>query len=304
MQEVSKLVLRLCIVVLLLQIPIAAHAQFAFTTNSGTLTVTNYTGPGGAVIIPSVTNGLPVTGVGADAFRNLEGITSVTLPNSITNIGMAAFQSCYDLTNINIPGSVLSIGQYAVDTCDYLTTVTLGDGLTTIGSAMFGASSSLTSIVIPNSVTSIGDSAFYGSGMTNVVMSAHLTSIGASAFGFCENLRSAYFLGNAPSPGANAFQNAYQATAYYLPHTTGWSNTFAGIPTALWAPPLPTTGITAYSNQPVVILPYLAESIGTNFVIQMTTNVATGPWVTVTNGVVFVGLQITNAPSPAFFRIQ
>lgn len=281
-----------------------AHAQFTFSTNSGTLTVTNYTGPGGAVIIPPVTNGLPVTGIGADAFRNLEGITSVTLPNSITNIGFAAFQSCYDLTNINIPGGVLSIGQYAVDTCNYLTTATLGDGLTTIGTAMFSGCSSLSSIVIPNSVTSIEASAFYGSGITNVVMSAQLSSIGASAFAYCENLRSAYFLGNAPSPGASAFQNASQATAYYLPHTMGWSNTFAGIPAALWTPPLPATGITAYSNQPVVILPYLAESIGTNFVIQMTTNVVTGPWVTVTNGIVFVGLQITNAPSPAFFRLQ
>lgn len=282
----------------------AARAQFMFTTNGGTLTVTNYIGPGGAVIIPSVTNGLPVTGIGAEAFRNLEGITSVTLPNSITNIGMAAFQSCYDLTNINIPGSVLSIGQYAIYSCDDLTTATLGDGLTTIGTSMFSGCSSLNSIVIPNSVTSIEPFAFYGTGMTNVIMSAQLSSIGASAFESCENLRSAYFLGNAPSPGASAFQNAYQATAYYLPHTTGWSNTFAGIPTALWTPPLPATGITAYSNQPVVILPYLAESIGTNFVIQMTTNVATGPWVTVTNGVVFVGLQITNAPNPAFFRLQ
>lgn len=95
-----------------------------------------------------------------------------------------------------------------------------------------------------------------------------------------------------------------RATAYCLPHATGWTSSFAGIPTALWTPTPPTAGIILYSNQPVVILPYLAESIGTHFVVQMTTNPSSGPWVTVTNGLQFLGVQITNAPSPAYFRIH
>jgi hypothetical protein len=36
----------------------------------------------------------------------------------------------------------------------------------------------------------------------------------------------------------------------------------------------------------------------------MTTNLTSGNWVTVTNGIPFIGLQITNAPGTAFFRLM
>lgn len=302
MNEVPKFFSRIWIVALLLQImPLAGRAQFTFITNNGTITITGYTGSGGAVTIPATTNGLPVTTIGMNAFHLNDSVTSLTLPNSITTIEYGAFRVCYMLTNINIPGSVTSIGQYAVDGCSLLSTVTFGDGLSAIGTNMFSEAPSLTSVVIPDSVVSIGDSAFQTTHLTNVVLSGNLTNIGAYgfAYGFLTNV---YFRGNAPGAATNSFLDDSGATAYYLPHTTGWSNTFAGLPTAVW--PLPPAGITTYSNQPVVIVPYLAQSFGTNLVIQMTTNVATGPWVTVTNGVPILGVQLTNAPSPAFFRVQ
>ena len=36
----------------------------------------------------------------------------------------------------------------------------------------------------------------------------------------------------------------------------------------------------------------------------MTTNLASGNWVAVTNSIPFTGVQISNAPSPAYFRFQ
>ncbi|HEV2454438.1 MAG TPA: leucine-rich repeat domain-containing protein [Verrucomicrobiae bacterium] len=303
MKKTTKLYLRLGIAVLGLLSSAAAHAQLTFVTNNGAITITGYTGPTGAVIIPDDTNGLPVTSIAANAFHLKGNVTSITLPDSITNIGQGAFQVCYALTNINIPGSVLSIGPFAVDGCNALTTVTLGCGLRAIGTNMF-SESAMNTIVIPNSVTSIGDLAFDRSGLTNIIISANLATIGSSAFSGSLRLRSLYFLGNPPGADATVFTGDTNVTIYYLPHTTGWSNTFAGIPTALWLPPLPPLGITSYSNQPVVILPYLAESIGKHFVVQMTTNLASGPWVNVTNGVPFLGVQITNAPSPAYFRLN
>src|SRR5262245_49749672 len=42
----------------------AVHAQFAYTTNDGAITITQYTGPGGHVVIPNTINGLPVTRIG------------------------------------------------------------------------------------------------------------------------------------------------------------------------------------------------------------------------------------------------
>jgi hypothetical protein len=63
----------------------------------------------------------------------------------------------------------------------------------------------------------------------------------------------------------------------------------------------PAVGICIYSNSPVVFFP---TTPGTNYVLQMTTNLVSPNWVTVTNGVPFSGVEITNAPSPAFFRLQ
>ena len=42
-------------------VPGAVQAQFTYTINNGTVTITGYTGPGGAVTIPSTIAGLPVT---------------------------------------------------------------------------------------------------------------------------------------------------------------------------------------------------------------------------------------------------
>ena len=46
------------------------NAQFTFTTNNGAIMITGYTGSGGAVFIPSTTNGYPVTSIGDAAFSN------------------------------------------------------------------------------------------------------------------------------------------------------------------------------------------------------------------------------------------
>ena len=64
-----------------------------YTTNNGTITITGYTGPGGAVTIPSTINGLPVTSIGNYAFSNCTSLTSVTIPDSVTSIGLGALTS-------------------------------------------------------------------------------------------------------------------------------------------------------------------------------------------------------------------
>lgn len=71
-------------------------------------------------------------------------------------------------------------------------------------------------------------------------------------------------------------------------------------PELILGPP-PPLGIGTYSNAPVVFFPTI---LGTKHTLQMTTNLASGNWVTVTNGIPFSGVQITNAPGTAFFRLQ
>ena len=45
-------------------------------------------------------------------------------------------------------------------------------------------------------------------------------------------------------------------------------------------------------------------SAGVNFVLQMTTNLESGNWITVSNGIAITDLIITNAPTNAFFRLR
>ena len=126
---------------LALALPMAARAQFTFTTNNDAITITGYTGPSGDVTIPSSTNGYPVTSIGDNAFQpdylGLPRLTSVTIPNSITTIGDYAFRDCTSLTSVIIPDSVITIGLQAFAACTTLTNVTIGNSVTSIGNWAF-----------------------------------------------------------------------------------------------------------------------------------------------------------------------
>jgi len=115
---------RLLSLLLLLLLPGAVQAQYTYTTNSdNTITITGYTGSGGAVTIPSTINGYPVTSIGEIAFQSNTNLTSVTIPNSVTNIGDRAFFFCTNMTSVTILNSVTSIGEEAFSWCFSLTSV-------------------------------------------------------------------------------------------------------------------------------------------------------------------------------------
>src|SRR3989442_15915633 len=98
-------------------LPVAVFAQFYYATNNDTIIITGYYGPGGAVVIPSTIDGLPVARIGGYAFDNWISITSVTIPDSITSIGSESFQFCSGLTSIAIPDTVTNIGDWAFAYC-------------------------------------------------------------------------------------------------------------------------------------------------------------------------------------------
>ena len=247
---------------LLLLLPAAVQAQFSYVTNNGTITITGYTGPDGAVTIPSAINGLPVTTIGNEAFSYTSltsitipntvtsigdnafaigsSLTSVTIPNSVTNIGDGAFAYCTGLTSLLIPNGVTRIGDGEFFFCTNLSSITIPDSVTYIGDSAFSFCTSLTRITISNSVTSIGDYAFSQcSSLTSVTIPSSITSIADYVFSGCSRLNKVYFQGNVPSLGGGVFQFDNSVTLYYLPGTVGWGSTFAGRPTALWTLPYP-----------------------------------------------------------------
>ena len=103
---------RLLPLLFVLTLPAAAQAQFDYTTNNGTITITGYTGLGGDLTIPSTLNGLSVTSIGDWAFQNINSLTSVTIPNSVLSIGDAAFLGCTSLTAVYFEGDAPNIGSF------------------------------------------------------------------------------------------------------------------------------------------------------------------------------------------------
>ena len=167
----------------------------------------------GDVVIPETVtyNGTSytVTAIGNHAFynvRNVDIITSISLPNTITTIGDHAFYNCWGLNTIKIPVSITSIGAFAFNNCDGLSNVT-----------------------IPNSIASIGDQAFYDCSILNtIVIGSSVITIGTSAFSSCP-LSSITCLATTP-PSASGFPNTSTAKLYVPKEsvelyrtTSGWN---------------------------------------------------------------------------------
>ena len=222
---------------------------FTCTTNSGAITITGYNGGTGAVMIPVVINGWPVTSIGTNAFAN-DRPTSVTIPGSVTNIAYEAFYNCYNLTNailcngvttigdfafqncsvlpgITIPGTITSIGQNAFSGCYALTSVIIANGVTSIGQNVFSGCTYLTNVTIPNSVASIGDYAFYNCGLTSVTIPNSVTNIGNEAFYYCTSLTNVTLGNGVASIGDYAFFYCYNLPGVTIPGSVASIGSYA-----------------------------------------------------------------------------
>jgi hypothetical protein len=187
---------------MLLMLPGMLQGQFTFTTNNGAITITGYSGPGGAVIIPPSTNGFPVTGIGDYAFSLSTSMTAVSIPDSVTSIGASAFIYCYSLASITIPASVTNIGEAPLAFCYDLTAITVAppnSSYFSTNGVLFDASQTTLiqypagkagSYTIPTNVANIGPSGFAGcTTLADITLPGSLTNIGANAFGDCGALK-------------------------------------------------------------------------------------------------------------------
>jgi hypothetical protein len=190
-----------------LLLPDSAHAQFNFTTNNGTITITRYLGGlGSDVTIPDTTNGMAIIVIGPNAFWRIDSMTSVRIPDSVTSIGDSAFLGCSSLTNVIMGNSVTNLGYGAFYSCSSLAKTTIPNSIVNIGGAAFLGCAGLTTITVPNSVTNIPGHAFDGCiSLTNLTLGSNIVSIGEAAFSGCSSLASVTIPHSVTSIGEAAF---------------------------------------------------------------------------------------------------
>lgn len=206
-------------------------------------------------------------------------------PSTTTTIALGAFTDCPNLTSLTFEDRFTSIRDGGIDDCSGLTNVTLPYGTTYIGSQSFSYCRKLPSIALP----------------------ATVTNIGGGAFSWCSALQAVYCEGDAPIVGDAAFQGC-TATVYYLPGTSGWSNTFAGLPTVLWNPQPQTADPTFGVRTNQFGFPITGTS-NLTIVVEASTSLANPAWCPVatntltTGSAYFSDPQWTNSPS-RFYRLR
>ena len=179
--------MKLFLAIALLATPVLADiitfGVWRYSVENGEATIIDYSGEGGAVVIPSEVDGILVRQVGGGWGTVFGGIntTNVTIPNSVTRISQSAFAYSTNLINITIPNSVTSIGNTAFYGCTSLTSIAIPDSVTSIGTQAFYGCTSLTSIAIPDSVTYIGENVFLVCpNLTNVIIPSKFLSRSAN----------------------------------------------------------------------------------------------------------------------------
>ena len=196
-----------------------------------------------------------MTGIGANAFEDCSGLTSVTIPSSVTKIDKDAFKDCRGLTSVHISdlaawcnidfaessGSGVPFSSNPLNYAHHLylngseiKSLEIPQGVKTIKYAVFEGCSGFTSVVIPDNVTSIGRMAFRGcSGFASLTIPKSVTYIGAYAFWECSGLTSIESEITSPFAITNVFESSItNSVTLYIPigtksayqSTSGWKS--------------------------------------------------------------------------------
>lgn len=201
-------VLALCAAVLPNEAEAASTGPYTYEVSGGQATITKYdtyvdTSTSKTLIIPETLGGVPVTKIADQAFRFVNDLQEIVIPETVTYIGSYAFENCSNLTKLVIPDKVEYIGDGAFAFCQRIQTVTLGENVDYIGTRAFRCCYLLTELVLPDGIRELGNSVFEE----------------------CTGLNKVVYCGpnwNAVTIGENnsVLTDAYQAHDYFDPSTS------------------------------------------------------------------------------------
>ena len=234
-------------------VPTASYVPpvpFNYTTNNGAITITRYTGSNnlltvpGAIYVTGLSNFLPVTSMGTNAFAGCSNLITVVIPGGVTSLGSYAFSGCSNLISVffasNAPSAdstVFSNDNNVLAYClpgtkgwsslfagvqtvqlPYIYTITNG----TIAIRSYTGSGG--AVAIPGMVgglpvVSIGNGAFaFCGGLTSITMPDSISDLGIYAFYACSNLAVATISTNVTIIGASAFDSCTSLTNVNIPN--------------------------------------------------------------------------------------
>lgn len=154
------------------------------------------------IIIPSTHDGLPVSEIGVDAFRDQAQITHVIISEGIKKISQRAFLDCVGLIECVIPKTVDTIGIYILGRCTNLLNVIVAEDnpyYVSIDGALYNKDVTVmyqypngrtdTHFTVPNTVKIIEQGVFQkNSYLTNITIPKSVTNIEKAAIHNCSSL--------------------------------------------------------------------------------------------------------------------
>ena len=202
--------------------PYADQSEFIIDSSG---TILSYTGKAKSFTVPKTINGIEVTTIGIQVFKNSE-VTEVILPDTVKTIGPSAFENCKNLRTIYAM-NVESIGNRAFYNCESLRNPFFAN-IKKIGSYSFYNTGSKENLIYGRTfrlylknLTEIPEGAFMYSAISGVNL-GKISSIGKNAFSECNSLTNIYaeyisYLPDGAFKGLNSLISVHIDDLSYIP---------------------------------------------------------------------------------------
>lgn len=213
-----SLLITLAALILLLLIPLSAHAEgeallsgscgdnvYYVLDSEGTLTVSGT----GQMTDYSVSDPSPW-------YNQWKTIKKAVIKEGVTRVGNYAFRMCSQLEEVDFSSTIESIGAYSFYSCSKLENVVFPEGLKKIEQSAFESCSMIGSITIPGGVTRVPSRGFaYCSLLSDVTLCDGVEKISDRAFMSCPALSTFRMPSSVKSFGMDAIDLGKIKTLYF-----------------------------------------------------------------------------------------
>lgn len=168
------------------------------------------------VEIPSQVNGIAVTEIGGEVFKDNKNIGALIIPDSVKYLGNKVCYGCTNLKEVRLPAGLTVIPDYAFEACSSLTSINFPVTLKEIRMKALSGTA-LTTFVAPEALQSIWSYAFEGCNALSEVELKNVRSLGDGAFRYCPELQSVTLPDTLTELGVDMFGGCTSLTEIDMP---------------------------------------------------------------------------------------